>query len=88
MSGLPAIAICRGCGRQLDGSPYHTGKPAYVPETGERAKANHYGGWVCSRQCDFNSSLRLEQSMPGHGDGQRSLGCYAQQSLNNNWGQP
>lgn len=85
MSDLPTVATCRGCHRVLNGAPYHTGKPAYIPETGEMARANHYGGWVCSRQCDFNSSLRLEQTMPGHGYGQTRLGCYAQQSLDANW---
>lgn len=88
MTDLLTIATCRGCGRRLDGHPYHTGRSAYVPETGERAKANHYGGWTCSRECDFNSSLRLEQSMPGHGSGQQSLSCYAQMSLVSNWDRP
>lgn len=78
-------ATCRGCGRALRGKPYWTGGLAYVPETGEQAKANFYGGWVCSRSCDHRSSLELERSMPGHGDGQQRLGCFAQQSLDRNW---
>jgi hypothetical protein len=77
-------ATCRGCGCQLQGEPYSRGKDAYLPN-GERAKVNHYGGFVCSRQCDFSSSLRLEQSMPGHGHEQASLSSYAAQSLRDNW---
>jgi hypothetical protein len=61
-------AECRGCGKALRGYPYHMGKPAYLPldEGGGQAKSNHYGGFVCSYQCDYNSALRLEQTMPGH----------------------
>jgi len=61
-------AVCRGCGKALRGHPYHMGKPAYLPlnEGGGQAKVNHYGGFVCSEGCDYNSALRLEQSMPGH----------------------
>jgi len=78
-------ATCRGCGMILRGEPYYRGKPAYHPETGERCKVNYYGGFVCSRQCDFNSSLRLEQSMPGHGSQQRTLDSYSRKRLNSNW---
>lgn len=45
-------ATCRGCHRHLDGAPYHTGKPAYLPENGKRALAHHFGGWVCSATCE------------------------------------
>jgi hypothetical protein len=45
-------AHCRGCHRQLDGHPYYTGKPAYLPESGVRALAHHFGGWVCSAECE------------------------------------
>ena len=79
------VAECRGCRRVLRGKPYWAGGSAYHPDTGERAKVNHYGGFVCSRQCDFNASLRLEESMPGHGYGQTKLGCYAQAALERNW---
>jgi hypothetical protein len=82
---LPTVATCRGCRRKLDGHPYHTGKPAYIPETGERAKVNHYGGWVCSESCDRRASLALEQTMPGHGYSQTRIGSYAQRSLERNW---
>lgn len=78
-------AICRHCGRALDGRPYRFGGSARIPETGERAKKNYYGGYVCSQRCDFNASLELEQSMPGHGIRQRRLGCYAQKAYEQNW---
>jgi hypothetical protein len=58
-------AVCRGCGRKLNGKPYYMGGAAYHPETGERCKVNHYGGFVCSRQCDKRASHELENSMPG-----------------------
>lgn len=80
-------AVCRGCGRELRGKPYHLGGLAYLPLEmgGGQAKRNFYGGWVCSRQCDFNSSLRLEQTMPGHGYDQTRLGSFAQQHFDSNW---
>lgn len=79
-------AECRGCGKALRGKPYHMGGDAYLPDTNERAKVNHYGGFVCSRTCDFNASLALERSMPGHGFSQKRLSCYAQEALKRNWG--
>lgn len=80
-----AGAVCRGCGRKLQGHPYHLGGPAYHPETGERCRINHYGGFVCSPLCDYNSSLWLEQSMPGHDGNQKTIGCFAQKSYDRNW---
>ena len=67
-------AECRGCGKALRGKPYYMGGSAYLPlsEGGGQAKVNFYGGFVCSRECDYRSSLRLEQTMPGHA-GQKSL---------------
>lgn len=80
-------AYCRGCGRELKGRAYHTGGIAYIPETWERAKLNFYGGWVCSYDCDLRSSLRVEQTMPGHEASQQrlGLGSPAWISLKNNW---
>jgi ribosomal protein L34E len=78
-------AKCRGCGMTLDGEPYSTGGIARIPETGKRAKVNHYGGWVCSRECDFRASLTLEQSMPGHNVTQKRLSGYAEAALRRNW---
>ncbi len=85
MKTSDANAVCRWCGLVLQGKPYHMGGSAYHPRTGERCPSNHYGGFVCSEQCDRNASLELEQSMPGHGYGQTTLGSSAQRSLINNW---
>ena len=79
-------ATCRGCGMRLVGDGYQYGGSARHPITGETCKVNFYGGYVCSRSCDFKSSLELEQGMPGHDGLQRYLGCCARQSLNKNWG--
>lgn len=78
-------AECRWCRRRLAGSPYSLGGIARDPDTRELAKANYYGGWVCSRSCDFKASLELEQSMPGHGIAQTRLSPYAQERLERNW---
>ncbi len=78
-------ATCRGCGLILKGKPYYMGGSACHPRTGAQCKVNYYGGFVCSRECDFRSSLSLEQSMPGHGYKQKTLGCYAKESLKKNW---
>lgn len=80
-------AVCRGCGRKLEGSPYWKGGRAAVWVNGRyshAAKANYYGGWVCSRSCDYRASLELEGSMPGH-QGQRSLDGPAMARINANW---
>lgn len=79
------VATCRGCGMVLVGKPYFKGGDAYHPRTKERCPVNHYGGFVCSPECDYKSSLRLEQEMPGHSASDRTLGCYAQASLDKNW---
>jgi hypothetical protein len=78
-------AHCRWCRKPLRGKPYYQGGGAWDIETGEKARVNHYGGYVCSRGCDFRAGLELEQSMPGHGYSQRTLGCFAQKSLERNW---
>lgn len=52
MSDLPTAATCRGCRRELRGSPFHAGGTAYHPETGKPVLAQHFGGWVCSAECD------------------------------------
>lgn len=50
------VAECRGCRRELEGSPYWKGGGAYVPSTGRkpriRAMGHFYGGWVCSASCN------------------------------------
>lgn len=82
---MAEIAECRGCRKELRGSPYHLGGSAYDPVTGYRAKPNHYGGWVCSPTCDRKASLELERSMPGHDGRQQSIGCFARESFERNW---
>lgn len=82
-------AVCRGCGQHLGGNPYWKGGSAHVKRADggykHAAKANWYGGWVCSRSCDYRAALELEQSMPGHGRGQRQPGPDAMRRINDNW---
>lgn len=78
---------CRHCGLKLNGQPYFMGGSAYHPRTGERCKVNHYGGYVCSRECDYRASLDLERTMPGHTGAQVRLGSFAQSSFDANWEQ-
>ena len=77
-------AVCRGCGKLLDGSPYWKGGTAYVPATGRRAQKNHYGGWVCSESCDRRAHLEQEQSMPG-GPGPFSLDPNTSRRITEKW---
>ena len=62
--------VCRGCGRELRGSPYWKGGRAYHP-LGEKGTvmACHFGGWVCSKACDMRACREQGESMPGHGYG-------------------
>lgn len=78
-------AECRGCKLRLRGRSYCYGGDAYHPRTGERAKVNFYGGFVCSRECDYRASLELERTMPGHGYEQRILSGSALRSVILNW---
>lgn len=77
-------AVCRGCGKHLNGSPYHKGGSAYNPDTGDRVPSNHYGGWVCSESCDRRASMELESSFPGAGRSEH-LSCHAAAKLRDNW---
>lgn len=81
---MSETAECRYCRMELRGKPFCLGGRAFHPMTGEECKKNHYGGFVCSSQCDRHASLDLESSMPGAGEATR-LSCYAQESFNNNW---
>lgn len=63
MTVIEDKAHCRGCRRELEGHPYYTGKPAYLPETGVRVLSHHFGGWVCSAQCE----RRVFEDMKGQG---------------------
>lgn len=78
-------AVCRGCGLVLKGKPSYMGGQAYHPRTNEQCPQNHYGGFVCSPECDYRASLELEQDMPGHGYGQTSIGQSARASYQRNW---
>jgi hypothetical protein len=80
-------AVCRGCGLVLRGKPYYMGGRAYHPRTDKQCPVNHYGGFVCSEECDRRASLEQERSMPGHGNSQMSIGSFARESLNRNWPQ-
>lgn len=80
-------AECCWCRTKLRGQPYHKGGIAYLPlPKGGRAPVNYYGGYVCSRSCDYRASLDLEQSMPGHGFSQQKPGREAMVRIESNWG--
>lgn len=85
-------AKCRGCGRLLDGDDYRYGGRAFVPHASplirgprREAKACHYGGFVCSEACDRRACLNLEQTMPGHGIGQKRLGPELDARITQRW---
>ena len=82
---LPEMATCRGCGRGLRGKAYHLGGSAYHPVSGNACPSNFYGGYVCSRECDFRASRDLERTMPGHGYDSQSISSYARERINRNW---
>lgn len=76
-------ASCRGCHRKLRGDAYMYGREAYLPEGG-RAKVNHYGGFVCSRACDYRASVEMHASMPGCGGATKPDGS-AMARIKRNW---
>jgi hypothetical protein len=79
-------AVCRGCGMALKGKPYHLGGNAYHPETNEQCPVNHYGGFVCSYDCDWKVSVDMLNSMPGC-SGAAAPDCYAAKKIRDNWRQ-
>lgn len=81
-------AKCRNCGLKLLGKPYAQMQQVTNPNTREACKQNYYGGYVCSKRCDYEASLELERSMPGHGGGQKTIGADALKHYNRNWNQP
>jgi hypothetical protein len=84
---MPEKATCRGCGKELIGEPYYKGKPAYQKDNKgvlQQVPVNHYGGFVCCWQCDYNATLELEQSMPGH-NGQKTLNGESYRRVQRNW---
>lgn len=84
MSDETDHAVCRGCGKELIGRAYQFGGSAYDPVTKKRCQINHYGGFVCSRRCDENVSLRVLRSMPGCGDA-KTPDVFAAQRIRDNW---
>lgn len=85
--GSDEHAVCRGCGKVLRGEPFYKGGQAFLPIPGRsiRALTNFYGGFVCSRECDWRAALDLEQTMPGHGYTQRTPICYPPGYLDRKW---
>lgn len=76
---------CRNCRRKLDVRDTCKGEVVFIPGTGIKAPENHYGGYVCSYNCDYNATLSHEGSMPGHGASQREPSCYALERIEYNW---
>lgn len=79
-------AKCRYCQKILKGDAYKYGGKAYHPINGELCSINYYGGFVCSKRCDYLASLELERSMPGHGWGQTKLGHFSHEASEKKWG--
>ena len=77
-------AKCRGCRKRLNGTFYHLGGSAYDPVTGEQAKVNFYGGYVCSYNCDVKVCLEMSSSMPGAGPA-ISLNSPEREQVERNW---
>lgn len=80
-----AVAVCRGCGRNLKGKPYYMGGEAYHPKTNERCKVNFYGGFVCSEQCDIDAAVELERTMPGHDPTKKAPSYMVMQEIKRKW---
>lgn len=84
-------AVCRGCGRVMEGKPYHLGGSAHFTDARGRrqtAKSCHYGGYVCSESCDRRACLALEQTMPGHGFDQQRLDGNLDSVITRRWSNP
>ncbi|MCZ4270775.1 hypothetical protein [Maritalea porphyrae] len=82
-------ATCRGCGRVLEGHPYHTGKSAWIMNHRKygliRAPSCHYGGHVCSERCDVKACRELEGSMPGYSGEPRRLSGNLDREIARKW---
>jgi hypothetical protein len=68
----------------LRGKAYHLGSRAFHPRTGEECPSNHYGGFVCSEECDRRASIRQHASMPGCAEATRP-DTYAAERIRRNW---
>lgn len=80
-------ARCRGCGMNLDGDAYMYGGRAYHAVTKKRVPDNLYGGFVCSKSCDYEASLEIERSMPGHGLQQKCVSIDTERHIEKTWNQ-
>ena len=81
----PEVATCRGCGMILRGRAYWFGGQACHPKTGEQCRINYYGGFVCSKTCDWNASMRMATSMPGARGKATTLDTFALEGYRRNW---
>lgn len=77
-------AKCRYCKKELNGKPYYMGGKAYHPITGKECPVNHYGGYVCSKQCDYSASLEQLVDMPGCGSSSKPTDS-ALSTIRHNW---
>ena len=84
METIDEVVQCRGCRRVLEGKPYYLGGRAYMPETGEEAKVNFYGGFVCSESCDRRTCIEMESNFPGAGIATRP-GQLSGAKIKSNW---
>jgi hypothetical protein len=86
MATVEETAECRRCKRKLKGRPYYTGNLyAVVPGTMQEARINYYGGFVCSRECDYYACLDLERTMPGHSLSKTTITSQARAKVEQNW---
>ncbi len=88
----PEKAHCRGCRRELDGAwnavqAYVPARPGVASWNRTEARRNYYGGWVCSRECDYRAALELYQDMPGCGTAQKPERA-ALEKIERNWSTP
>lgn len=70
---------------ELRGEPYYKGRPAFHPRTGDQVKVCHYGGFVCSRECDWRACVQQHASMPGCAGAARP-DTFAMARIRANWG--
>ncbi len=77
------VTECRHCRSVLH--KRSASSEAFVPGTTDNAKRNYYGGWVCSRECDYKACIAMEVSW-----GARRQSCCpnkpAMERIEFNWG--
>jgi len=74
---------CRNCGEKIS---VYKNQSAKVDHSKEDAKWNQYGGWVCSRSCDYNACVTMESSFPGAGV-TKTPGQSSMRKIKENWGE-